>query len=161
MNLNKTCPECGAEYLPHIEKCADCSVIVLSAEECMKAQEERKRTEETAVDNSVKVLEGDLSWMSELRTVLLDAGIPCSLHSDAGCRKGCCGDTVQLKVSPQDLERSQKAIEEYLMELDPDLRMVKEMLGKGKCPACGSSIGRDARECQDCGLPLIIFVDPW
>ena len=156
MNLNKTCPECGAEYLPHIEKCADCSVIVLSAEECMKAQEERKRIEETAVDNSVKVLEGDLSWMSELRTVLLDAGIPCSLHSDAGCRKGCCGDTVQLKVSPQDLERSQKAIEEYLMELDPDLRMVKEMLGKGKCPACGSSIGRDARECQDCGLPLII-----
>ena len=161
MNLNKTCPECGAEYLPHIEKCADCSVIVLSAEECMKAQEERKRIEETAVDNSVKVLEGDLSWMSELRTVLLDAGIPCSLHSDAGCRKGCCGDTVQLKVSPQDLERSQKAIEEYLMELDPDLRMVKEMLGKGKCPACGSSIGRDARECEDCGLPLIIFVDPW
>jgi len=161
MNLIKTCPECGAEYLPHIVKCADCNEIVLSAEECMKAQEERKRIEETAVDNSVKVLEGDLSWMSELRTVLLDAGIPCSLHSDAGCRKGCCGDTVQLKVSPQDLERSQKAIEEYLMELDPDLRMVKEMLGKGKCPACGSSIGRDARECQDCGLPLIIVVDPW
>ena len=161
MNLIKTCPECGAEYLPHIEKCADCNVIVLSAEECMKAQEERKRIEETAVDNSVKVLEGDLSWMSELRTVLQDAGIPCSLHSDAGCRKGCCGDTLQLKVSPEDLERSQQTIEEYLMELDPDLRMVKEMLGKGKCPACGSSIGRDARECQDCGLPLIIFVDPW
>ena len=155
MNLNKICPECGAEYLPHIQKCADCGVILLSPEECSKAQEERKRTEETAVENSVKVLEGDLNWMTELRTVLLDAGIPCSLHSDT-CRKGCCGDAVQLKVLLEDLERSQQAIEEYLMELAPELRTVKEMLGKGKCPACGSSIGHDARECPDCGLPLII-----
>ncbi|MBI5635137.1 MAG: hypothetical protein HZA15_16840 [Nitrospirae bacterium] len=156
MNQNKICPECGAEYLPHIEKCADCGVIVLSAEECMKAQEQRKRTEETLVDSSVKVMEGDLSWMSELRTVLLNAGIPCKLHSEVACRKGCCGDTLQLKVSPEDLERSRQAIEEYLMELDPDLKMVKEMLGQGKCPACGSAIGCDARECPDCGLPLII-----
>ncbi len=155
MNQNKKCPACGDEYQPHIEKCADCDVLLLLPEECIKVQEEQKRTEETAIDNSVKVLEGDLNWMSELRTVLLDAGIPCSLYSDS-CRKGCCGDTVQLKVSPEDLERSQQTIEEYLMELDPDLRMVKEMLGKGECPACGSSIGHDARECPDCGLPLII-----
>lgn len=156
MSLNKICPECGAEYLPHIEKCTDCGVVVLSPEECSKAQEQRKRAEETAVDESVKVMEGDLSWMSELRTVLLDAGIPCKLHSDVACRKGCCGDTVQLKVAPEDLERAQQSIEEYLMELDPDLKIVKEMLGKGKCPACGASIGNDDRECPDCGLPLII-----
>ncbi|MDP2157046.1 MAG: hypothetical protein Q8K68_04995 [Nitrospirota bacterium] len=156
MNQNKICPECGAEYLPHIEKCADCGVIVLSSEECIKAQEEQKQTEETAVENSVKVMEGDMNWMSELSTVLLNADISCTLNSD-GCRKGCCGDTVQLKVSPEDLERSQQTIEEYLMELDPDLRLVKEMLGKGKCPACGASIGHDARECPDCGLPLIII----
>ncbi|MBI5075729.1 MAG: hypothetical protein HZB62_11280 [Nitrospirae bacterium] len=156
MNLNKMCPDCGAEYQPHIEKCADCGVVLLLPEELAKAQEERERTEETAVDNSMKVMEGDLSWMSELRTVLLDAGIPCMLHSDAGCRKGCCGNTVQLKVSLEDLERSQQTIEEYLMELDPDLRIAKEMFGKGKCPACGSPIGHDSRECQDCGLPLII-----
>jgi uncharacterized OB-fold protein len=157
MNLNKICPDCEAEYYPHIEKCSDCGVLLMSFEEHKKAQEERKRIEEEAVENAVKVLEGDLDWMSELRTVLLDAGIPCMLHSDAGCRKGCCGDKCRLLVSSEDLERAQETIEEYLMELDPDLRTAREMFGKGKCPACGSSIGPDARDCPDCGLPLIII----
>lgn len=159
MNTNKICPACGAEYYPHIEKCADCGAVLLSAEEHRKALEERKKAEETAIEAGVKVMEGDLSWMSELKTVLLDAGIPCMLHSDAGCKKGCCGTALQLKVSPEDLERAQETIEEYLMDLEPDLRTAKEMFGKGKCPACGSSVGSDARECPDCGLPLIIVAE--
>jgi hypothetical protein len=54
MNQNKICPDCEAEYYPHIEKCADCSVVLLSFEEHKKAQEERKRIEEEAVENAVK-----------------------------------------------------------------------------------------------------------
>jgi len=159
MNTNKICPACRAEYYPHIEKCADCGAVLLSAEEHKRALEERKRTEETAIANSVKLMEGDLSWMSELKTVLLDAGIPCMLQSDAGCRKGCCGTALQLKVSSSDLERAQETIEEYLMDLEPDLRTAKEMFGQGKCPACGSSVGSDNRACPDCGLPLIIVTE--
>jgi len=157
MNLNKICPTCGAEYYPHIEKCSDCGAVLVRPGTYSKAQEERKKTEEQEVENAVLVLGGELGWISELRTVLLDAGIPCMLHSDTGCGKGCCGDTVQLKVAPEDLERAQAAIEEYLMELDPDLRTAKEMFGQGKCPACGSPIGPDDRVCGDCGLPLIII----
>ena len=60
-------------------------------------------------------------------------------------------------VAPEDFERAQDTIEEYLMDLEPDLRTAKEMFGKGKCPACGASFRPDARDCPDCGLPLIVI----
>ncbi|MBA4373916.1 MAG: hypothetical protein C0402_13790 [Thermodesulfovibrio sp.] len=156
MNLNKICPACKAEYYPHILKCADCGAVLLSPEEHRRAQEERKRTEQKSVENAVVVREGDLGWMSELRTVVLNAGIPCMLYSDAGCGKGCGGDTWRLKVSPEDLEKAQESIEEYLMELDPEFRIAKDLIGEGKCPACGSPVGSEVRDCPDCGLPLLI-----
>ena len=53
MNLNKICPNCEAEYYPHIEKCADCGAVLISFEEHKKAQEERKRIEEKALENMV------------------------------------------------------------------------------------------------------------
>ena len=157
MNLNKICPDCRAEYYPHIEKCADCGAVLMLFEEYEKALEERKRIEEKALENMVVVRDGDLDWMNELRSVLIDAGIPSTVHSNTGCGKGCCGDKCKLMVSPEDLERARDAIEEYLMDLEPDLRIAREMFGKGKCPACGSPVGPDDRECKDCGLPLIII----
>jgi hypothetical protein len=153
MDQNRICPACGAEYYPHVTKCADCGVVLVSPEEHKNAVAETKRTKEKAAGDAVKVMEGDLEWMSELRAVLLDSGIPCTLHS---CGKGCCGSTCQLKVAPGDLEMARETLEEYLMVLEPDLRIAKAMFGQGKCPACGSSISPDARECADCGLPLII-----
>jgi len=156
MNQNKICPHCEAEYLPHIESCADCETVLLSSEEHLKAQEKRKRTEEKIVENSVAVREGDLNWMTELRTVLIDSGIPCTIHFAAGCKKGCCGDKCRLAVLSEDLERAQESIEEYLMEINPEFRASKKLLSDGKCPACGSPVGTGDRECCDCGLPLLI-----
>lgn len=156
MSQNKICPDCTAEYYPQIEKCADCGTRLLFPEEHRAALEKRKRTEEQEVNNAVAVREGDLNWMSELKAVLLDAGIPCRLHTDSGCRKGCCSDTWRLKVSPQDLERAQECIEEYLMELDPEFRTARELLGEGKCPACGTPVAPEVSTCPDCGLPLLI-----
>lgn len=156
MNLNKICPDCETEYLPHIEKCADCGTVLLFPEEHKRAQEEKKRLMEKAVENEVVVREGDLQWLSELYRVLIDAGISCSVHSDAGCKKGCCGDKCRLTVSSEDLERAQERIEEYFMEVNPEIRASNELLSEGKCPACGSPVGKGERECPDCGLPLLI-----
>jgi len=157
MNLHKICPHCESEYLPHIEKCADCGAVLLLPEEYRKAQEERKRIEKKALENTVVVREGDLGWMTELRSVLIDAGIPSTVHSNAGCKKGCCGAACRLLVSSDDLERARERIEEYYMEVSPELRASKELISEGKCPACGSPVGTDEQECPDCGLPLIII----
>lgn len=157
MNLNKICPDCHTEYLPHVRKCADCGADLLLPEEHRKAQEGKKRIAEKAVEDRVVVREGDLGWLSELREVLVHAGIPCTVQSEVSCRKGCCGDACQLVVSSDDRERAQARIEEYFMTMNPELRTSNELIKVGKCPACGSPVGTDVRECPDCGLILLII----
>jgi uncharacterized OB-fold protein len=156
MNRNRICPECGSEYLPHIEKCADCGAPLLLPEELVKAQEEKKRLMERAIENEAVVREGDLDWMRELYAVLIDTGIPCSIRSDEGCGKSCHG-THRLVVSPGDAERAQERIEEYFMEMHPEIRTSRELASEGRCPACGSPVGAGDRECPDCGLALVII----
>ncbi|MCK7513084.1 MAG: hypothetical protein MZV70_59730 [Desulfobacterales bacterium] len=50
-------------------------------EEYEKAQVEKERLRGQTVDSAVAVREGDLSWMSELRSVLID---PAFLHRPHG-----------------------------------------------------------------------------
>jgi len=156
MNRNKICPDCEVEYLPHIEKCADCGAVLLLHEEHRQAQEEKKRLMAKAIDNSVVVREGDLKWLGELYNVLINAGIPCTVTSDAGCKKGC-RPKCMLIVSKEDLERAQERIAEYYMEIHPELRASNELISQGRCPACGSPVGSGDKECSDCGLTLVII----
>ena len=69
MNQNKICPACEADYLPHIEKCADCGAVLLLPEEYRKAQEERKRIEK-------KALEVEYISAEEPKAVTFDDGQP-------------------------------------------------------------------------------------
>jgi uncharacterized Zn finger protein (UPF0148 family) len=155
MNRSRICPECGTEYLQHIEKCADCGSVLLSAEEYEKAREEKKRTAGKTVEDRAVVREGELDWLTELREVLVDSGIPCAVQSD-DCGKGCCGGTCRLVVLPDDLQRARERIEEYFMEVDPELRTSHELIREGKCPACGLPVPEGAKECPDCGLLLVV-----
>jgi hypothetical protein len=157
MNRNKICPDCETEYLPHIEKCADCGTVLLLHEEHRSVQEEKQRLTEKAIRNAVMVREGDLKWLDELCNVLIDAGIPCTVTSDTGCNKGCCGDKWQLIVSKADVEMAKERIEEYFVEMHPEIRASNELISQGKCPACGSPVVAGANECTDCGLTLVII----
>ncbi len=154
---NKICPECLTEYMPNIEKCADCGAVLLLPDEYEKLQEERRRTVEKALEDMVVLRQGDLRWLSELYEVLIDSGIPCSITKNPGCTPGRCGDKCGLVVSSVDAERARERIEEYFMEMHPEMRASKELVSEGKCPACGSPVVPDARECPDCGLPLVII----
>ncbi len=155
ISRNKICPDCGTEYLPHIEKCADCGVVLVRAEEIEKVREEKRRLMQEAVEDEAVVREGDLNWMRELYAVLIDSGIPSTVRADTDCKKSCRGKHC-LVVSPEDYERAQERIEEYFMEMHPEIRASRELMSEGKCPACGFPVGADDRECPDCGLPLII-----
>jgi hypothetical protein len=157
MNQNKICPNCEIEYLPHIEKCADCGAMLLLHEEHRQAQEEKKRLMAKAIEKVAVVREGDLKWLGKLYDVLIDAGIPCTVISDAGCKKGCCSNKCQLIVSTEDIERAQECVAEYYMKIHPELQASNELISQGKCPACGSLVGAGDNECSDCGLTLVII----
>lgn len=157
MHRIKMCPDCGTEYFAHIRNCSDCGAVLLSPEQYKRAREEKRRLRKEALENAVVIREGDPEWMDELYNVLIDSGIPCAVHADAGCNKGCCGNTCRLTVSLRDVERAQERIEGYFMEMHPEIREANELVTKGKCPACGSPVGTDAVECPDCGLTLLII----
>jgi hypothetical protein len=157
MDRNKICPNCEIEYLPHIENCADCGTILLLHEEHRRAQEERKQLIAQAIENAVVVRKGDLKWLAELHNILIDAGIPCEIISDAACNKSCCGDKCRLIVSTEDLARAQERIEEYFMEIHPEIRDSNELSNQGKCPACGSPVGNNDNKCSDCGLMFVVI----
>jgi len=156
MNRNKICPECKAEYLPHIEKCADCGIVLLPPEELNKYREDKERLMQKVVETEVVIREGDLNWMSELYTVLIDADIPCTVRADSSNKKSYRAK-YRLMVSPKDAELAREHIEEYFMEMHPEIRASRELVSKGRCPACGSPVGTSDRECSDCGLMLIII----
>ena len=159
MTRIKICPQCTTEYFPHIERCADCGAVLVTPEENKKMQEEKKQCMDKSLGDAVVVREGSSKWMDELYSVLVESNIACAVNSDAGCKKGCCGDTYRLLVSSQDAEKASERIEEYCAEIHPELQASREMMSLGKCPACGSPVSPDAVECQDCGLTLLIIDD--
>lgn len=152
----KMCPDCSHDYLSHVETCVDCGAVLISLEEHVRLQEERKRCMEKALEKPVAVREGDVRWIDELQRVLIDSGIPSKIHSDPGCGKGCGGNTCRLLVSQQEAARAHERIEEYFAEIHPEVRASQEMISQGKCPACGSTVGPAEVECPDCGLTLLI-----
>jgi uncharacterized OB-fold protein len=155
MNRNRICPDCGAEYHPHVQICADCGKALLLHEEYRALQEAKKRVADKFIENAAVVREGDMRWLSELRTLLIDAGIPSAIVKDNECKSGC-RDRFYLVSAREDLESARARIEEYFAEMHPEIRASNELTGQGKCPACGYNVREDAAECGECGLRLVI-----
>ena len=155
----KLCPNCKTEYFAHIEHCADCGAVLLTPEENKIALEEKKRQVDKDSWAPVIIRKGSLPWMNELRSVLADLGIPCTISGEEGCSKGGCGATYCLLVTSENAKVAHERIEEYCMELHPEIKDSQEMISQGKCPACGCSVSSDARDCPDCGLTLMIVFD--
>ena len=159
MSEIKLCPNCGTEYFSHIEYCADCDAVLLTPEENKIAREEKKRQVDKDSWTPVILRKGSLTWMDELYRVLTNTGIPCVVNAEEGCSKGGCGATYCLLVSSQNAEVANDRIEEYCMEIHPEIKDSKELISQGKCPACGCSVDSNAVDCPDCGLTLMIIFE--
>jgi hypothetical protein len=153
----KICPDCNTEYFHHVQSCADCGALLLLPEENQKLQEEREKCKKELLVNAVPVKEGDLDWIDELYNMLLDSSVPCVIHANTGCNKGCSGHPYVLLVSAEDSEKATRLIEAHYAKVHPEIEASNEMVGQGKCPACGSEVGPDDPECRDCGLTLMII----
>ena len=159
MSEIKLCPNCRTEYFSHIERCADCGAVLLTPEENTIAQEEKKRQVDKDSWAPVSVRKGNLKWMNELRSVLTDSGIPCVVSGEEGCSKGGCGASYYLLVTSENAAVAHDRIEEYCMEMHPEIKDSHELISQGKCPACGCSVDAEAVDCPDCGLTLMVVVD--
>ena len=159
MSEIKLCPNCRTEYFSHIECCADCGAALLSPEENIRAQEEKKRQVDKDSWTPVILRKGSLKWLDELHKVLIDSGIPCVVSGEEGCSKGGCGATYCLLVTSENAEVANDRVEEYCMKIHPEIKDSQELISQGKCPACGCSVSSDAADCPDCGLTLMIVVD--
>ena len=102
----------------------------------------------------VAVKEGDQDWIKELADMLTENGIGAGVTLAPGCTAGTCGCRFILLVAEKDVEIAQDHIDEYYRTMHPEHRESEEWAEQDRCPACGHDVGKDAKECPDCGLVL-------
>jgi uncharacterized OB-fold protein len=152
----KICPECGAEFYPHVEECSDCGVALAWREnlEWEGAKMETQVGEPTG--EGVAVRQGSQGFVNELSILLTARGIANAVRPIDDCGPGKCASTYALMVEKGREQDAVETIEAYYREQHPELALSDERVAQDKCPACGFYVGPDAQECRDCGLPLVI-----
>lgn len=107
-------------------------------------------------DEWVVIKEEGQEWIRELSHMLSEEGISSRIALAPGCSAGQCGCQFHLLVNKKDVQAAIVSIDEYYMELHPEIRESQEWADQGRCPACGHHVGTDTTECPDCGLQFII-----
>lgn len=142
----KICPECGAEYFAHVEMCGGCDVALVRPGE----QVERVRPDDGQL---VSILQGPQDRIQEYSRVIAAQGMECHVLNPGGSG---CSPAYGLFVNQHDAEDAVRAIEQYTLDMHPELLETDAKLRSGLCPACGASLSNwtTSGECPDCGLNL-------
>jgi len=163
----KYCPQCNDEYRAEIEKCAACSIDLITGRQKIEMAEAASKKLASRVrdispdDDLVALRRGPLSDMRHLASLLNGENIGTLLAGDENtCGKGCCPTVYTLLVKRDDGMESLHIIEEEhrrttgLEEYhhpDPDA-IFNPDAGEACCPACGHSFPTSETTCPDCGL---------
>lgn len=151
--LVKICSDCGAEYSPQAEVCADCGGTLISprdyeARQVPLAQEEEK----------VLVREGPVRYLEELARHMNRKGIRSTVRYH-GAVPGRCSPVVLfgLYVTTADEAVAKEVDREYWLRGAPEnacsFQYTEQEL-EGQCPACSCALPKGAAECPECGLAV-------
>lgn len=149
----RVCPECEAEYLPHVVECPHCEVPTRSRGELAGTTESGDDLGLAAGVEAVAVRTAPLPWARELAAYLSDQGVPCRIGQlDACGTGGGCSTSYAVLVRPDDLARAARLDQEHVSGQVPDAFTDLGALPGDRCPACGAALGEAEGECPDCGL---------
>jgi uncharacterized OB-fold protein len=161
----KTCPQCGDEFVPHVEICPDCRVPLRAASESPTVNPEARATREVALADAI-VLRTSVN-PSELRPLaeaLVAAGIACAIdtHPPGGgitsnARRGAgrgaaLGIQLAVYVDARDQQAASHVADAWLREQIPDGENAAAPGLIDACPGCGEPLAPDAASCASCGL---------
>jgi predicted amidophosphoribosyltransferase len=163
----KVCPECGGEYRPEIERCADCGILLVEpAEDDLSNDEEGDaddrrddgedlpaelaafsfpeppRHELPASDDLVCLYCAHFSFLGELSAALDGAGIAHRIERGPYER---LKERACLYLRPMDCDTAERLMKEAGDEAPGEERA---------CPACGAALPHRAANCPACGLGL-------
>ena len=96
---------------------------------------------------------GPMTRLRELSNVLTSSGIQSSIVAGP---PGMCSTDKALVVRSEEAEKAAAVVTEYWKRVHPELAEALDNADAGLCPACGATTGVDAKECNDCGLTLVI-----
>lgn len=170
----KVCPECGGEYRPEIERCADCGVALVDPSE-IEAAEDEVSDDEEPFDDGKNVRDEDL-YEAELAALTFPEPprhelppsddlvcLYCGHFSFLGELSAALdGARIAHRLERGPYERLKTRACLYLRPMDCDAaeRLMRETGGEASddaCPSCGATISRGAAACAACGLG---FFDP-
>lgn len=152
----RICPECGAEYLPHVTECPACEVPTRSALDPPPPRAVAGQA--LALPEGVEAVglrSAPLPWAQELADLLADHGVPSRIARLEACGTGgSCSDRYTVFVRPEDLQQAVQVDHDHLSRQVPESFTDLAQVPGDRCPACGAAVGEGDGECPDCGLVL-------
>ena len=163
----KYCLTCDDEYRPEIEKCGICGTKLMTGEELLVQENQKKQQVNarkgmlTQNDDVVTILKASMTDVKRLEQQLVNENIGTLILGDGpACGKGCCGSgDVELMVRREDAQAAIAIIENDFNNMTAIETHNTAYVDYGfdpsrsenSCPACGTSFSGSAT-CPDCGL---------
>jgi hypothetical protein len=152
-DLIKVCPECGGEFRPDVERCADCEVPLVHPEEIAA----RNARELPVVAGLVAACTDSIAEVRELAAELDKRGVRYRIDR----RRARPDGLLTLYVQWKDREAAAEVVEDLGLGEEADGGEEEQVVGVRErpsykiCPDCGGEYRLDIERCADCGIVLV------